>query len=331
MLPTGKLDSGLLEKIIFKQIRYRRPEVLVRPGVGEDCAVVDFAPFACVLSTDPVTAASAEVGRLAVHVSCNDVASSGVAPLGVMLSVLLPEGTEEAEAEKIMRQAAETAAELEVEIIGGHTEITSSVTKPVIVSTAIGRGILGAADFAKDIRPGDSILVTKQVAMEGSGIIARERADALRGALTPEELEEAAGMLDRISVVKEGLAAGRAGAAAMHDITEGGVLGAVWELCEISKTGAEIHEEKIPASETTKKICRHLGLDYLRLISSGSMMIISRPEKKEKIFAALKEVNVPVACIGVMKERKEGIYMLSDEERREIGPPGADEIYSVKD
>ncbi|MEL7656910.1 MAG: AIR synthase related protein, partial [Bacillota bacterium] len=140
MLKTGKLDSRLLEEIVFKNIKYKRPEVITRPGIGEDCAVVDFGAYECVMSTDPITAAVGEIGKLAVHISCNDIASNGIEPLGIMLTVMLPEGTTEEQVEEIMKQAGQVSEELGVEIIGGHTEITPAVTKPIIVSTAIGRG-----------------------------------------------------------------------------------------------------------------------------------------------------------------------------------------------
>ena len=135
MLETGKLDSELLKQIVFNKIKYRSEDVKVRPGIGEDCAVMDFGDYECIMSTDPITAAVSDIGRLAIHITCNDIASNGVQPLGIMLAVMLPEGTTAADVEHIMGQAAETAAQLKVEIIGGHTEVTPAVKQPVIVST----------------------------------------------------------------------------------------------------------------------------------------------------------------------------------------------------
>ena len=152
MLKTGKLDSELLEKIVFNNIKFKRPEVLTRPGIGEDCAVVDFGSYECIMSTDPITAAISEIGRLSIHISCNDIASNGIQPLGIMLAVMLPVGTTEEQIEEMMRQAGEASEELGVEIIGGHTEITPAVTKPVIVSTAIGRHAAGGFDHDNEIR-----------------------------------------------------------------------------------------------------------------------------------------------------------------------------------
>ncbi|MDR2296139.1 MAG: AIR synthase family protein [Clostridiales Family XIII bacterium] len=331
MLKTGKLDNKLLEEIVFRHIRHRRPEVLTRPGVGEDCAVVDFGPYECVLSTDPITAASAQAGLLAIHVSCNDIASNGVAPLGVMLAVLLPEGTKEEEIREIMRRAAEAAEELEVEIIGGHTEITAAVTKPVIISTAIGRAEKGASQSAKDMRPGDFLLLTKQAGMEGTGILAHDCERRIAHALSEAELREAKSMLSRVSVVREGVIAGRIGTAGMHDVTEGGVLGAVWEMCEISGTGAELWEDAIPVAAVTRRICERLGIDGLRLISSGSMLIAARPAKKDALLSAVRAAGVEIACIGVVKARDAGVCMIRrDGARLPVDPPDTDEIYKVR-
>lgn len=329
MLKTGKLDSRLLEEIVFKNITFKRPEVITRPGIGEDCAVVDFGSYECVMSTDPITAAVGEIGRLAVHISCNDIASNGVEPLGILLAVMLPEGTTEEQIEELMKQAGQASEELGVEIIGGHTEITPAVSKPVIVSTAIGRGAKRSSQQAENMKPGDYILMTKQAGMEGTGIIAGDFKGELSGLLSDEEFREAAEMLQKVSVVKEGVIAGKIGTAGMHDITEGGVLGAVWEMCDIAKTGAEVWIDQVPVAGVTKKICDRFGIDYLRLISSGSMMIMVHPEVKEQMERELKEAGIPVACIGRICEREAGVLMVVNGGKIVIAPPASDELYKA--
>lgn len=330
MLKTGKLDNKLLEKIVFGKINYKRPEVITRPGVGEDCAVVDFGSYECVISTDPITAAVEKIGSLAVHISCNDIASNGIEPLGIMLTLMLPHGTTEEDVEKIMGQAAEASEELEVEIIGGHTEITNTVKQPIIVSTAIGRGQKWASQHASNMRPGDYILMTKRAALEGTGIIATDHEEDLYSILSQEEINEAADMLNEVSVVKEGVIAGRIGTAGMHDITEGGVLGAVYEMCEIAETGAIVYADEVPVSMVTKKICDHFDLDYLKLISSGSMMIMVHEDKKEEIEKALSEAGIEVTSIGRIRERKDGVKLHRFDKEFEIESPKSDEIYKLK-
>ena len=228
-----------------------------------------------------------------------------------------------------MRQAGEAAEELGVEIIGGHTEITPAVTKPVIVSTAIGRALKGSSQQAKEMKPGDYVLMTKWAGLEGTGIIAGDCESQLADVLTPEELEEAKGLLAHVSVVREGILAGKIGTSGMHDITEGGILGALWEMCQIAGVGAELWLDKIPVTEVTKKISNHYGIDYLRLISSGCMMIVATPEKRQELEEALTQANIPVACIGVIKAREEGIYMMAGDEKQTVAPPASDELYKV--
>ena len=138
-LKIGKLDSDVLKDLVLDKISLTRPEVKTRAGVGEDCAVIDFGPYDCVISTDPITADASDVGRLAIHISCNDIASNGIEPLGITLAVMLPDGTTKEDVSRIMAQAAGAAERAGVEIIGGHTEVTAAVNQPVIVSTAIGR------------------------------------------------------------------------------------------------------------------------------------------------------------------------------------------------
>lgn len=329
MLKTGKLDSELLEKIVFNNIKFKRPEVLTRPGIGEDCAVVDFGSYECIMSTDPITAAISEIGRLSIHISCNDIASNGIQPLGIMLAVMLPVGTTEEQIEEMMRQAGEASEELGVEIIGGHTEITPAVTKPVIVSTAIGRGEKWASQHSENMRSGDFIMITKSAGLEGSGIIACDFEDQLQEVLTQEEIEKAKSLLGRVSVVKEGVTAGEVGTHGMHDVTEGGVLGAVWEMCQIAGTGAELWVDQVPVEPVTRKICDYFDIDYLRLISSGCMIIMVAPDKKEEMENAMKDAGVEASYIGVIKEPSAGVCMKINEELIEIAPPASDELYKV--
>ena len=346
-LETGKLDSDLLKQIVFDKIAYRSDDVRVRPGIGEDCAVMDFGDYDCIMSTDPISSAVSDIGSLAIHITCNDIASNGVQPLGIMLACMLPEGTTDDDIRHIMEQAAEAAAKLKVEIIGGHTEITPAVRQPVIVSTAIGKISAGRSQSGNDMVPGDFIMMTKSVGLEGTGIIACDYSDKLSEAkapgggplLQPEEIERAKSFLQLVSVVPEGVAAGKVGTHGMHDITEGGILGAIWEMCQISETGAEVWEDRIPMEPETGKICKLFDIDPLRLISSGSMVIIVPKDKKEEMESAMRNAGVSASVIGIIRPSEDGIYLAShtktcgaDGQGRikvKIDPPYADEIYKV--
>ena len=346
-LETGKLDSDMLRQIVFGKITYRNDDVKVRPGIGEDCALIDFGDYDCVMSTDPISSTVSDIGRLAIHITCNDIASNGIQPLGIMLACMLPEGTTDADVEEIMQQAGTTAAEVGVEIIGGHTEITPAVRQPVIVSTAIGKAPAGTSQDGNDMKPGDFIMMTKAVGLEGTGIIACDHEEQLRAACGPdgerlvsdEEIAKAKSFLDLVSVVPEGVAAGKVGTHGMHDITEGGILGAVWEMCQISRTGAEVWEDAIPMHPETEKICRLFDVDPLRLISSGSMIIIVPKEKRAEMEEAMKAAGVDASVIGIIKEESDGICMARHtltcgsgcmgRIKVKIDPPYADEIYKT--
>lgn len=329
MLKVGKLDNHLLSKAVINKIKCKRPEVLVHAGVGEDCATIDFGEYECVMSTDPITASVNDIGRLCIHISANDIASNGIEPIGILLAVMLPEGTTEEDVEHIMQQAAEAAMECNIEIIGGHTEITTAVNRPVIVSTAVGRGRRRQSASATEIKPGDSIIMTKTAGIEGTGIIAKDYGEELQNVLSDEELDYAISLLSRVSVVKEGIIAGRIGTHGMHDITEGGILGAIWEMCSIAGMGAHISKDAIPVEAVTRKICAHFAINMLRLISSGSMLIIAEESKREEIIRQLEAAGVPAKEIGRIVPKSEGLYLFEGDSKREILPPGPDELYKI--
>lgn len=325
-MKSGKLPSDVLEKRILSSFRFKREEVLVRSKVGEDCSVLDFGEYACVVSTDPITGASNEIGRLAVHISCNDVAANGVEPFGLLFTILAPEGTTLEVLQDIVRQAAEEAASLKVEIIGGHTEITPAVNRIVVSTTAIGRAAKDRVVTSSGAKPGDYIILTKWAGLEGTAIIAHDFEKRLRGRMDDALLESAQAMMGHISVVKEGMIAGKMGATAMHDVTEGGVLGALWELAEASGVGLRIYQDKIPVRPETQAICEEFGLNPLKLISSGCMLITCRDG--QGMLEALNREGIPASIIGEVVE--EGRTLVSGEREEPIDPPESDELYKVQ-
>lgn len=325
-MKSGKLPSDVLEKRILSSFRFKREEVLVRSKVGEDCSVLDFGEYACVVSTDPITGASNEIGRLAVHISCNDVAANGVEPFGLLFTILAPEGTTLEVLQDIVRQAAEEAASLKVEIIGGHTEITPAVNRIVVSTTAIGRAAKDRVVTSSGAKPGDYIILTKWAGLEGTAIIAHDFEKRLRGRMDDALLESAQAMMGHISVVKEGMIAGKMGATAMHDVTEGGVLGALWELAEASGVGLRIYWDKIPVRPETRTICEEFGLNPLKLISSGCMLITCRDG--QGMLEALNREGIPASIIGEVVE--EGRTLVSGEREEPIDPPESDELYKVQ-
>ena len=326
MMKTGKLPDAVLKKIVFDKIRKVRSEVLVRPGTGMDCSALDFGEYICVLSSDPITGTAKEIGRLSVHISCNDIASCGVEPLGLMTTILCPPGSTEKELEQIMDQLADAAASINVDLLGGHTEVTTAVTRFVISCTAVGRCVRDDMVVATGARDGDDLVITKHAGLEGASIIAHEKETELRNALGNKDIEEAKAFIDNISVVKDGLAAAKFGAHAMHDVTEGGILGAVWEMCEASGKGAEVNIDRIPVLLSTRRICEYYNIDPYRLISSGCMLIAASDGKG--LAEHLGKEGIAAAVIGRLNGTGD-IRALRDGKKERIGPPEADELYKV--
>ena len=319
---AGKIPADLLQRLVYPHLG-RRPDVLVHAHLGLDCAAIDFGEWSVVLTTDPITGAGRHLGRYAVHVACNDLATTGAEPVALLLTLLLREGSGQGDVEAIMREAGAAAAGLSVEIVGGHTEVTPGIDRHIAVVTAVGRARKGTLISAAGARPGDAVLLTKTAGLEGTAILAHDLADELRTRLGGGVVERAQGFLERVSVVPEGMTAARAGASAMHDVTEGGVLGGAWELAEASGIGIELRAETVPIAPETQAICDALGLDPLRLISSGAMLIAA-PDPAA-MMRALAGARIPAAVIGTMTEQSRLLHRGGRVEP--LQPPERDELW----
>lgn len=317
----GKLDNDMLNNLILSKFKHNRSEVICSPRVGVDCAAVDLGGRLAVLSTDPITSATGNLGTLTVHVSCNDAAAAGAEPIGLLVTLLIPPHATQEEIGRVADELSAAADAANVEIIGGHTEVTEAVTRMVACATVLAKAGPGGVIEPGGMKDGDDLVLTKWAGLEGTAVIAEDHADRL-AVLTAEERKEARDMIHLVSVVKEGLYAAAHGATAMHDVTEGGVLGAAWEMAEASGKGIVIDKNAIPIRQVTGKICRAVGIDPLRLLSSGAMLIAC-PDG-QKLAQGLVEMGVNAAVIG--KVSGQGARFCDG---AIIDPPGADELYRL--
>ena len=318
----GKLTNEQLDELILSKFRHSRPEVVVSPQIGVDCTAVSLGDRLAVLSTDPITSADKNLGRLTVHVSCNDAAAAGAEPLGLLITLLIPPSATEQQIGQVADELAEAAELANVDIIGGHTEVTDSVNRIVTCATVIAKSGPNGLILPSNVRPGQDIVMTKFAALEGTAVIAEDYAHKLTD-LTEEELLIASGFMSDVSVVAEGLYGAANWATAMHDVTEGGVLGAAWEMAEASGCGIEIFLDKIPVHPITAKICAAVGLDPYRLLSSGSMLIAC--DDGTAMCKGLSGLGIQAACIG--RSGGEGIRLFPS--GAVVEPPEADEIYKL--
>lgn len=324
-MKEGKIPSEMLRELVFNNIKVKHEDVILGPEIGEDCTAIEFGDYACILSTDPITGAEKGIGALAVHISCNDVASSGVKPIALLITIMAPLSTTEDDIRTIMKDAGETAAQLNVEIAGGHTEITSAVNKVIVSTTAIGKILKHKIVKTSGAKVGDDVVMTKYAGLEGTAILAKDRELELKDKLTDEQLEKAKGLSSQISVVKEGVLAGELGVNSMHDVTEGGILGAAWEVAESSNTGVEIYLESIPVLHETKRICNVFNLDPYRLISSGSMIITC--SNGSELVEQFNDAGIAAAVIGKIIEKERVI--IDGGIKKELEPPGPDELFKA--
>lgn len=323
-LPLGKVENHILREIVFHNTGFRHPLVVDRASIGDDTASIRSEEGLWIVSTDPITAAASQIGSLAINISCNDIATRGIRPIAMTLAIMLPYSSTVGDLEDIMRSASIAASKMKIEIVGGHTEVTEAVNTPVVVSTAMGLQKKVATYEAEE---GDLILMSKSAGIEGGGILAWDK-DSLASRLSEKELAMAKELLEFTSVVEEGEIAGNIGFVKMHDVTEGGILGGVWEICESLKLGCLIEEDKILVEPVVEKISHILSIDYLKLISSGSMLIVIKKSQLEEYEKAFKEKNIKYSLIGKLTNVAEKKHIKRrDDKIEEILQPQKDELY----
>lgn len=322
-MEEGKLTNHTLQKILFDKINIKNKEVLIGAGIGKDTALLNFEEDLFSISTDPITGSKNGIGRLCVNISCNDIATSMATPVAMMVTMLIPTYANIEDVEEIIDEILLTCEENNVDLIGGHTEVTSSVNKFILSGVCIGR----KENISHPIpKANDKIVMSKYAGLEGSAIISLDVKEEVEKFLTKEEISKTSKLIKDTSVIKEGLIAKNLNVSLLHDATEGGILGGVWEMAENSGLGAIIDIDKILILDETKKIAKHFNINPYKLISSGVMLFIT--DDDEKLKKELDKQNIPSSTIGYLTKEKE-IYTLKNGVKEILSPPSQDELYKV--
>lgn len=311
-LPCGKLPADLLERALTG-VTVSDPSVLVGAAIGEDAAALDIASDeVLVLASDPVTLAADALSRYAVLVNANDVATSGATPRWLIATLLFPPGSTASQIARLIADIQATCAQHGISLCGGHTEITDAVARPLVVGTMAGTARRGGLIDKRGLREGDHIFVTKGVAIEGTGLIAREYASRLlAGGMTAAEVAACAGFLDHIGILEEAaIARSFAGVSSLHDVTEGGLATAVRELGAAGGRRLRLHLDRIPVYDETARICSILGIDPLGLIGSGSLLIACSARDAAALAVAVTAAGIEITDIGEALEEGEGVEAL---------------------
>jgi hydrogenase maturation factor len=332
-LPLGKLNFDTLENLLEKYPGVLDERLVVGPKVGEDAAIIDFPDRYLVAKTDPITFAMDEIGWYAVHINANDIAIRGAKPKWFQSAILLPEGrATQGLVEKIFNQISRACRELGAAVVGGHTEITYELDRPIVVGSMFGEVEKKKLVTTSGARPGDDVLLTKGIVIEGTAIIAREKHGDLRERGYDEQfLLRCKGYLYEpgISVVKDALLANQFEIHAMHDPTEGGLATGLYEMARASGVGMFIYGDNIDLLPESERLCAEYGLDPLGTITSGSLVLTADPENSQKVLEAYRKSGISASMIGRVEERSFGIKIIKSGKMTDLTWSEKDEITRI--
>jgi hydrogenase maturation factor len=328
--PVGKLPVSVLQKML-ERFRVHDERVVVGPSIGEDAAAIDYGDRYLIVKSDPITFATDELGWYAVNVNANDIACRGATPKWFLPTILLPEGkADEAMVEAIFAQIADACAELNIAVIGGHTEITYGLDRPILSGQMLGEVAKEKLVTTAGARVGDVVILTKGIPIEGASIVAREKEQELRQAgVSPALIERAQNYLRHpgISVVKDALlAVNTVNVHCLHDSTEGGLATGLREVAIAAKVGLRIVAERIPLLREGRELLSIFGLDPMGTIASGALALTVAPEEVDALLSAFQQADVAANVIGEVVPAEQGITLQREGKDAPLPTFAADEI-----
>lgn len=314
-----------MKRSVLKQIQTKREEVICGAGLGENCAVFAFPEGESALcSVHSVTVAGTGCARYAIHKAANNLAAAGAIPVAAELALLLPETLEESALREIMEQAEEACRSLSIQLAGGSTMTSRAVNTPVATVAGIGRR---AGDMLAKAKPGQELVITKWIGLEGTALLAREKEEELATRYPLRMIREARAFDRWLSVVPEAATAMKSGVCRMHDASEGGIFGALWEFGRISGVGLEIDLKKLPIRQETVEICEFLELNPYELLSGGSLILAA--DNGTELVEKLAAMEIPATVVGKVTDNHDRV-VINEDERRFLELPKSDEIYKLE-
>lgn len=305
----SKFSLDVLEKCVYPFTGTRDPDVLLGASFGEDIALTRVGSDILASHVDPIVGAIGNIGWLAVHISCNDIATSGIPPRWILVLVLVPNPEDEELLFEIMKDINRAAEEIDVSVIGGHTGYSSGISRPLVSVTALGTASGRIPVRTIGARTGDHVLVTKGIALEGTGILAADFADvAMDLGLRETELATARELVDQVSVIPEALTLAEHGATAMHDVTRGGLLETLLEISFLSDVAIEVDHSRVPIPDIVSRFASAFQFNPLQMISSGTLVATIPPGELESATKALQAIACPFADVGRVVKGK-GVYL----------------------
>ncbi len=323
-MKIGKISESVLKRSVLRQIHTKREEIVSGAAIGEDCAIFaqsDAKMVSCMQEAD----LSAVTVKQLVYRCANNLAAAGAEPFALMITLLLPEDTEEASLKSWMTEADKAAAELSMQIAGGQTRVAEALCRPYAVVTGYGRLPVVSRAVGK-VEPGQDIVISKWIGLEGTACLAKHNREKLLARYPAYLVEEAEGFDRFLSIIPEAATAGKSGVCAMHDASEGGIFASLWELAESAGVGLTIDLKKLPLRQETVEVCECLGVNPYELRSGGCLIMTSRDGLG--LVAALQEKQIPAVVVGKVTDSRDRI-LLNEDEVRYMERPKQDEIYKM--
>lgn len=318
----GKVTPDNLREHVFTKTGAPDDSVLVGPRYGEDTAAIDLGDRTLVVNSDPISLATERIGTLGVHVACNDVAASGADPRW-LTAVLFLHNDDPGLLDEITDQLDAGARAAGVAIVGGHSEYAQERSRPLLSLTCL--GVTDRYIPTGGAESGDTVILTKGAAIEGTAILATDFRDRLEGTVPPATIDRATEFFDEISVVREAQIL-REVATGLHDPTEGGLIDGLLELAAASGVGLDIDREAIPIREETMTLCEALDIDPLRIFGSGALVATVPTAERDRMLDALAEAGIAASAIGTVEAAEEPVLRLDGEA---IRSPVRDGLYEL--
>lgn len=327
-MKNGKVSESVLKRSVLRQLKTKNENVLCGAGVGDDCAIFslkDNEKMVSCMQEATVKIPSHAMSHL-LHKCVNNLAVCGAEPLAVMITLLLPETIEEPDIKQLMKEAEDICHTLSIQIAGGQTRVSAAMLAPVAVVTGYGK--VGETDYrtANAAGPGQDIVITKWIGLEGTAEVAKGNREKLLTRYPAYLVEEAMSFDKYLSVLPEAQIALQNKVCAMHDASEGGIFGAIWELAEGAGAGLTIDLKKLPLRQETVEVCEYCNINPYELKSGGCVVMTG--EDGAGLVAALEAEGVPAVVVGRLTDSNDRI-ILNDDEVRYMDRPRTDEIYKM--
>lgn len=321
---SGKLSESIIKRAVLKEIHAKNPQVASGAGIGNGAAVI-MTGGAVVTATTTVTLGEGYWGLVGINRVANDIACYGGQIIGVLMNVTMPSKFHEKLLKEIMRQSEAVCKEMGLQIIGGHTELSDTVTKPLISYTGLGSR---KYDVSGKVRQGQQIAVTKWIGMEGAFLMRQYKKKELSERFPRQMLDFAKDCGKWLSVQEEADLAAECGVSYMHNLSNGGVLNALWELSVYGKSGMTVDFRKIPVRQEIIEMCEFYNMNPYRLLSGGSLLMTFEPECG--IVSMLEKHGIPVVIIGELTDSNDKI-LFNEDEVRYIDVTCRDELWKLVD